>query len=200
VGLLARVNTRTLVLGAIAFLLVAVTAYDYSGGIARRGDPAPVEEGSQVQRKVPRSRVSELLRETGELKYFLAHAPEIRARYQAIAVPYAEAVATFATLYSSDESPQAAAKKRLLALLPAGMDVNGPLISEANPTDGGTVWLTATLSFGSNDSAAFETAVLSLGDPANGMLWKELSIASDFEKRALRATGKLLLLMVEQSE
>jgi hypothetical protein len=188
------------VLGAIAFVLVAITAYDYTVGIGRRGDSAAVAEESPVKHNGPRSRVSELLREAGELEYFLAHAPEIRTRYQTIAVPYAEAVATFATLYASDESPQAVAKQRLSALLPAGMSVTGPLISEANPTDAGTVWLTATLSFSSSDSAAFETAILRLGDPANGTLWKELSIASNLEQRTLQASGKLVLLMVERNE
>jgi hypothetical protein len=198
--MLPKLNTRTLVLGVLALSLVGVTAYDYTVGIGRRADSSAVEEAAPVRHDAPRSRVSELVRETAELKHFLAHAPEVRARYQAIAVPYAEAVATFGTLYAPGESPQAVARKRLSGLLPAPVDVSGLLVSEVNPSDRGAVWLTATLSFGSNDSAAFETAVLKLGDPANGTLWKELSIASDVEARTLRASGKLLLLMVEQSE
>jgi hypothetical protein len=198
--MLPKVNKRTLTLGAIAFLLVGATAYDYTAGIGPRREPAAVQARLQAKHEAPRSRVADLVRETAELKYFLAHAPEIRGRYQAIAVPYAEAVATFATLYNPGESPQAVAKQRLAGLMPAGVDVSGLLVSEAAPTERGAVWLTATLSFSSKDSAAFETALLALGDPANGTLWKEMEVGSDPETRTLRASGKLLVLMVEQNE
>ena len=203
--MLPRVNKRTLILGVIAFVLVGATVYDYTVGIGPGKHPSAGAERSQAKQakragEAPRSRVAELVRETSELKYFLAHAPGIRGRYQAIAVPYAEAVASFVTLYGPGESPQAIAKKRLSGLLPPGVDLSGLLVSEAPATSKGAVWLTATLSLSSRDSAAFEAAVLALGDPANGTLWKELDIGSDPETRTLRASGKLLALMVEQSE
>ena len=199
--MLPTVKPRTLVLGAIALGLIGVTVYDYTSGIApRRTNFATVEPVLPVEPGAPRSRVSGLLRETAELKYFLAHAAEIRARYQAIAAPYAEAVATFVTLYAPDESPQGVANKRLSGLLPAGLELSGPLVSEVTPDDKGALWLTATLSFASADSAAFESALLALGDPANGVLWKELNVTGDPDKRMLRASGTLRLLMVEQVE
>ena len=199
--MLRKVKPRTLVLGALALVLVGVTAYDYTSGLVpRRKNFATVEPVLSVEHDAPRSRVSQLLRESAELKYFLAHAAEIRAHYQAIAAPYAEAVATFATLYAPDESPQRIAQKRLTDLLPAAVELSGPLVSEVAPDDKGALWLTATLSFTSADSAAFETALIALGDPANGVLWKELSVTGDPEKRILRASGTLRVLMVERAE
>ena len=193
-------NKRTLILGVAAFLLVAVTIYDYTAGPDQpRHSPATGSRLSPKQETSP-SRIGGLIREASELKYLLGHAPEIRGRYQAIAVPYAEAVASFVTLYNPGESPQAVARSRLAALVPAGVNLSGLLVSEGASTDRGAVSLTATLSFASNDSAAFETAILALGDPANGMVWKELNIGSDSENRTLQASGKLLMLMVEQSE
>jgi hypothetical protein len=109
-------------------------------------------------------------------------------------------VATFVTLFGPGESPQAVAKERLAKLLPPGVEIGALLVSEVNPTDKGAVWLTATLSLSSNDSVAFRNAVLALGDATNGTVWQELSMAADSEKRTLRGTGKVLLLMIQQVE
>jgi hypothetical protein len=155
---------------------------------------------SQARSQAEVKRLPALVRETEELNHFLAHGREIRTRYQAIAVPYVEAVATFVTLFGPGESPQAVAKERLAKLLPPGVEIGALLVSEVNPTDKGAVWLTATLSLSSNDSVAFRNAVLALGDATNGTVWQELSMAADSEKRTLRGTGKVLLLMIQQVE
>ena len=91
-------------------------------------------------------------------------------------------------------------QKRVLELLPEGVKIGDVLVSQAAPGNKGAIWLTANLSFSSSDSAAFEKAILSLGDAANGMLWKELTAAGDAEHKSLRASGQLALLMVEHAE
>jgi hypothetical protein len=74
------------------------------------------------------------------------------------------------------------------------------LVSSAPNSDQGAVILIATLNFASNDSLAFEKALLALGDATNGTVWKELAVTSNPDQRELKASGQLALLMVEQVE
>ena len=196
-----KVNTRTIVLAVVALLLVGATVYDYTrnAGTGSSGEELePTTAGRQAGAQT--SRVTLLAREAAELKYFLAHASQVRARYQTIAVPYAESVATFATLYPAGEDPAEIAKKRIAGLLPKNVEMSGLLIAQANTNEKGATWLTATLVLSGNDSDAFEQAILALGDAANGTVWKEMTIVGDVEHRTLRASGQLALLMIEQVE
>lgn len=196
-----KVNARTAVLAVVALLLVGATVYDYtrSPGVGSSDNELePTTAGRQAGTET--DRVTLLAREVVELKYFLAHAPQVRARYQTIAVPYAESVATFATLYSAGEDPAEIAKKRIAGLLPKNVEMSDLMIAQANANEKGVTWLTATLVLSGNDSAAFEQAILTLGDAANGTVWKGMTIAGDAEHRTLRASGQLALLMIEQVE
>lgn len=194
-----KANARTAALAAVALLLVAATVYDYT---VKRGDSAPPgEAGGLVPPQPARpGRVAALSEEAAELKHFLAYAPQVRARYSAIAAPYAESVATFAALYPAGASPAESAKKGVAALLPKNVEMSDFMVARAEPGDKGATWLNATLVLDSGDSEAFGKAVLALGDAANGSVWKELTIAADAERRTLRASGQLALLAVEQAE
>ena len=197
-----RINIRTVVLAAIALLLAGATVYDYTRkpgrGASSDEASAPALQGRPANTRP--NRIASLVKEAAELKHFLAYAPQIRARYHAIAAPYAESVATFATLYPVGETSAEAAKKGIAGLLPKNVEMSGLMIAQANPSDKGATWLTATLVLSSSDSEAFEKAILALGDAANGTIWKGLTIAGDAEHRTLRASGQLALLMVEQAE
>ena len=196
-----KINTRTAVLFAIALLLAGATVYDYTGGSGTGShDNEYVPAGAGRHVGVQTNRVALLAREAAELKHFLAYAPQVRARYHAIAVPYAESVATFATLYSAGETPAEIAKKRVAGLLPKNVEMSDLMIAQANPGDKGAIWLTASIVLSSSDSDAFEKAILVLGDAANGTIWKGVTIAGDTEHHTLRASGQLALLMVEQVE
>ena len=193
-------------LGLGAALLVCAVIYDNTVGFGEKSPSAGlVEKRAEpvVQGEVGishRGKAASLAGEIAELRYFLAHAPEVRARYQKIAVPYAESVATFATLYPKGEDPVAVAKKYLAGLLVAPIKLGDVLISAAPGGDQGAVMLTANLNFASNDSLAFEKALLTLGDANNGTVWKELTVNSNADQRELKAVGQLTLLMVEQVE
>ena len=201
-------NARTAVLGAVALALAAATAYDLTVGFGDVSQPGraapgagnPVPGAGQAAR-APQAPPAEILaREVAELEHFLAAAPLVRSRYQVMAVPYAEAVATFATLHGAGDSLPRVARARVAALLPRGVKLEEMLVSEAAAADSGATWLSATLNLSSDDSAAFETALIRLGEAANGMVWKELAVVSDPERRSLRASGQLALLMVRQAE
>ena len=199
----AALNSRTAVLAAVAAALVGATLYDQIVGFGDRPEPderpARKAPALQVDSPVKAGRGS-IAREIAELEHFRAAAPAVRARYQAIAVPYAEAVATFATLYAAGEPPAAVARQRVAALLPPGVRVDTMLVSEPGAADAAATWLTAQLNISSGDSEAFAAALVRLGDAANGMAWKELTVVSDPERRFLRASGQLALLMIRQAE
>jgi hypothetical protein len=196
-----KVNTRTTVLAVVALLLVGTTLYDYTrspGAGSSDKELEPATAGRQAGTRA--DRVTLLAREAAELKYFLAHAPQVRARYQTIAVPYAESVATFATLYSAGENPAEIAKKRIAGLLPKNVEMSDLLIARTNVNEKGATWFDATLVLSGSDSDAFEQAVLTLGDATNGTVWKGMTLVVDTEHRTLRASGQLALLMIEQVE
>lgn len=186
-------------LAAVALLLAGATVYDYIRGHGTESPaPATAEPGQQDDTRT--GRVALLAREAAELKHFIAHAPQVRARYHTIAAAYAESVATFATLYPAGASPAEIAKKRVAGLLPKNVEMSDLMIAQTNANDKGATWLTATLALSSSDSEAFGKAILALGDAANGIIWKGMTIAGDAEHRTLRASGQLALLMVEQAE
>lgn len=192
----AALTPRTALLAAVAAALAGATLYDQMVGF---GDRAERVVAVPTKTSVPSERGS-LVREIAELEHFRAAAPAVRARYQAIAVPYAEAVASFATLHAPGEPVAAVARARVAALLPPGVKLDAILVSEAGAAEAAATWLTAQLNLSGGDSEAFATALLRLGDAANGMVWKELAVVSDPERRTLRASGRLALLMVRQAE
>lgn len=201
-----KTHRKTLLLGLGAALLTCAVIYDNtigsgekstSGGlIEKRASLVGLGDGGVSHRGKATSLVSEIV----ELRYFLAHAPEVRARYQKIAVPYVESIATFATVYSKGDDPAVVAKKYLTGLLVAPIKIGDVLISSAPNRDQGAVMLIANLNFASNDSLAFEKALLTLADATNGMAWKELTVTGDPDQRELKASGQITLLMVEQAE
>jgi hypothetical protein len=207
-----RVNKRTVALSAVAVLLVAATVYDQMVGFG--GPTQPVRATREAPRApaatatarrpapplLPQNAAAKLSQEIAELEHFIAAAPVVRTRYQAIAVPYAEAVATFATLHGGGEALANVARARVAALLPDGVKVDGMLVAEPAVADAGVAWLTATLNLSSGDSDAFAKALVRLGDAANGMSWKQLAVVGNPERKTLRANGQLALLMVRQAE
>jgi hypothetical protein len=193
-------NARILVLAVVAMLLVAVTIYDYTRRPGEKNEPGPLAMESEKAATIAVSRITQLSREAVELDYFIAHANQVRERYQSIAAPYAESVATFVTLYSAGESISDIVRQRIPQLLPKGVEIKELMIAEANPDGKGATALTATLVLNGSDSKAFEDSLLVLGNAANGMVWKTLNVVANKEQRTLRASGQLSLLMVEQAE
>ena len=182
-------------LALFALLVAIATIYDYTNGFS-----------SSVLSTVKHSKedrpdmTSKLTREIFELNYFIAHKSAINERYQAIAVPYSESIATFVSLYAPGNLSNTDIKARLTKLLPAEVKVGDILLGQTNQDDKGAQWITATLTLSSSDSKAFEQAMVTLGDASNGAVWEELSIAGDAEHHTLKASGQLALLMVEQAE
>lgn len=201
-GQTGGISRRILALGGIAALLVALTVYDYTsgsgGGRSTASKPASVEKSPSAPSAAA---LSGQWREVAELRHFRDHADAIRQRYQTVAVPYAESVATFATLYGAGQSASEQAARAIRGLVPAEVEVKDVLMAESGAAErGGIVWLDATVSLSSGDSQAMSRALLTLGDAANGMVWKELSAGIDAERKRIQAKGRLAVLMLPQAE
>ena len=208
---LPQISRRTLMLAGLAIGMAGLTFYDYRVGLPDRGGGSSLDTGQPraARNQAPRH----ALRQTGdgqsnsqsngqsiaELENVLKHAEVIRQRYRTIAVPYAESVAGFATLYAPGEIPKDKAAAAIRSLIPAEVEIKDMLISEA-PTTSGSLWLTASLSLTGSDSRAMIAALLALGDAANGMVWKELALGVDDERRQIAAKGRISLLMAQLAE
>ncbi len=200
---LPKFSRRTLILAGLAVGMAGLTLYDYSVGLPDRGVSSHRETGNSPVEAASVARVAANRSGTGqsiaELENILGHADIIRQRYRAVAVPYAEAVASFATLYAPGEIPRDKATSAIRGLIPAEIEVKDLLISTA-PSTNGSLWLTATVSLSGSDSRAMIAALLALGDAANGMVWKELALGVDDERRLISAKGRISLLMAQLAE
>lgn len=203
---------RTLALAAAAAALSVLTFYDYTRGLgdrspertlrtARPAGPAALSP-ALVTPALPSSAEARAgyWNELRVLRHLRDHATDIRQRYQAIAVPYAEAVAGFSTLYPAGRAPREQAAQAIRDMLPPDVELKDLLLADMEPSRSGVTWLTATISLTSADSQAMARALLRLGAGAGGMAWKELSAGVDSERRIVNARGQLAMLMVPQAE
>lgn len=202
---------RTLVLGLLALVLTGLTIYDYShdkAGTSRRSAPTRDEPVLSTAATGPASRsasvsasgAAALWREILELRHFRAHADLIRQRYQAVAGPYAELVAPLATLGTSGVAPREQVTLAVQSLLSPEVKIKDLLVAEQSASGAAAQWAEATLSLSSGDSQAMARALVALGDAGNGMIWKELAVGVDTDRRSVQAKGKLALLLVRQAE
>lgn len=200
---LPQLSSRTLLLAGLAIGMVGLTLYDYIVGLPDRGGGSAIDAGRARPASTPTPR--RVAPQTGgshgiaELENILKHAEVIRQRYRTIAVPYAESVAGFATLYAPGEIPRDKAAAAIRSLIPAEVEIKDMLIAEA-PSATGSLWLTATLSLTGSDSRAMIAAVMALGNAGNGMVWKELALGVDDERRLISAKGRISLLMAQLAE
>jgi hypothetical protein len=202
--MVGRPSRRTTLLAMAALMLAALTVYDQMHGLggdrgkSRKGSASSATAGTAISAPAP-SR-TDPWRDVAQLRHYLAHATTIRKRYQTIAVPYAEAVATFATFYVADRPLRETATGAVRGLLPAGVEVQDLLVAEFAPDPQGIVRAEATISLVSADSQAMSSALLALGDAANGMIWKTLSLAADPERRRIQAKGQIAMVMLPRAE
>jgi hypothetical protein len=190
-----RESMRTLLLGATALVLVALTIFEYTAGKPGGNDSDPARPAASGD-----ERLAEKWDKIARLRYYRDNAPVIRQRYATIAVPYAESIAGFAALHPPGADAKSVAEQAVRDLLPAGVELKDILLAEAAKPVAGIVWLTATVSLASGDSQALSAALLALGNAGNGMIWKELSLGVDTANRRIQAKGELTLIAIEQAE
>ncbi len=169
---LQRISGRTLMLMGLAIVMVCLTLYDTLVGLPDRNGRTAAQSGKAGTVDVPAPH--RLAPDAGnilsiaELQNILKHGEVIRQRYRTVAVPYAEAVASFATLYAPGEIPKDKAATAIRSLVPPQVEIKDMLISEVSSATG-SLWLTATLSLSGSDSSAMIAALVALGDAANGV-------------------------------
>lgn len=202
-----KVN-RTGVMGGVAALLAVVTFLDYTGGTGSSGSSASRAQRSSAAdtltsasaRAGGHASASQLWQEIRALSRLAENAPAVTRQYQSLAVPYAEMMAEVAVVHGPDEKPEAAAKRALAALLPPAVQIKALLVADGALAQQGNTLLTVKLSLESDDSQAMQQALLALGNPAAGMVWRELSLSADSEKRLVAIGGQLSVLAIQHAE
>jgi hypothetical protein len=199
-------------MGGIAVLLTALTVLDYMSGSgspgsrSQRAMPAAPAVGESARPSTPTGQRTEhasasaVWREIRTLTQLQDNAAAVTKRYQALAVPYAEMMAEVAVVQDADEKPEAAAKRGLGALLPAEVQIKALLVADDAVKQQDNTLLTVSLSLESSDSRAMQQAVLALGNPAAGLVWRELSVSADSEKRLIQTSGVLSVLSIRMAE
>lgn len=205
-----RIN-RTAVMGGIAVLLTALTLLDYMTGsgssqpsgarapLADSAAPAGNEPAPGASRAGPAA-ASRAWQEIRALSRLRENAAAVTDRYQTLAIPYAEMMAEVAVVHGADEKPDAAAKRAIAALLPPTVQIKTLLVTDGGLVQQGNTLLSVNLSLESADSLAMQQAVMALGNPAAGLVWRELALNADGEKRRIALTGLMSVLAVRYAE
>ena len=202
-------SRRQWVLGGIAVVLTALTIWDYSTPTGNpnsrrdRGDSSGSAYVTSDAKEIPgaqQSRPEDPWQEAARLRHLLNSAKVIRQRYNTIAVPYAEAVASFAGLHPPGQTARAAAEHAIKSLVPEGVELKDMLIAEGATPAPGVANFKATVSLASSDSRAVARAIQALGEAANGMIWTSFSLGVDGGSQRLLVKGELAIITVEQAE
>ncbi len=198
-------------MGGIAVLLTALTLLDYMTGsgasqpsgarapLADSAAPAGNEPAPGASRAGPAA-ASRAWQEIRALSRLRENAAAVTDRYQTLAIPYAEMMAEVAVVHGADEKPDAAAKRAIAALLPPTVQIKTLLVTDGGLVQQGNTLLSVNLSLESADSLAMQQAVMALGNPAAGLVWRELALNADGEKRRIALTGLMSVLAVRYAE
>ena len=205
-----RIN-RTAVMGGIAVLLTALTLLDYTvgpGSSQLSGARSPLDDSAAPAGNEPApgasragpAAASRAWQEIQTLSRLRENAAVVADRYRTLAIPYAEMMAEVAVVHGADEKPDAAAKRAIAALLPPTVQIKALLVTDGGLVQQGNTLLSVNLSLESADSLAMQQAVMALGNPAAGLVWRELALNADGEKHRIALTGLLSILAVRYAE
>lgn len=206
-------------MGGVAAVLVGLTVLDYSAGpssvpksktssAARADGPAPARSASSPEapdatQDSPTSVSTTRDTDTSEEMRFLAalrhNAAIVTERYQTAAVPYAEMMGHVAVSFAAGEKPEEATKRSITDLIPPTVRITTLLVAEGGKTAQDPL-LSVSLALESNDSEAMQEVVLKLGDPAAGLIWREMSLVADSSKHLLSLSGVISVLPLRYAE
>ena len=195
-------------MGGIAVLLTALTLLDYTvgpGSSQLSGARSPLDDSAAPAGNEPAAgagpaAASRAWPEIQTLSRLRENAAVVADRYRTLAIPYAEMMAEVAVVHGADEKPDAAAKRAIAALLPPTVQIKALLVTDGGLVQQGNTLLSVNLSLESADSLALQQAVTALGNPAAGLVWRELALNADGEKRRIALTGLMSVLAVRYAE
>lgn len=197
---LPRLSSRTIFLAGLATFVTSLAVYDLFVGLPDRNGSSWT--GTKLVKPVANRSTGRTAQDgetIAELESIIRNAEVIRQRYKFVAVPYAESIAGFSTLYLPGEVPRDKANAAIRGLISSDVEIREMQISETS-SSASSLWLTATVSLSSGNSKAMINALLALGDASNGMVWKELSLGVDEQRKQISATGSIRLLMARLAE
>lgn len=207
--------TRTSVLIAVAVVVGMLLLLDQTGHLPGGNGAAPPSrhEASRVASPVatlpsPSAEVvgtgvggwQQIATRYAELKGYADAHGVIEAAYAAVAAPYAEAVATYQATYPAGHQPETGLEQLVRQHIPNHLRLVELKISPPQPRAKGGYTSNANITVLGADSQAVSQALLALGNPDNGTLWKELTLTVDAKARSLRLEGLLAITLVESAE
>jgi hypothetical protein len=214
---LRRPPLRITLLLAFALLMVGLVLLD-QGYLSDDDKPAPRRRpaASAEVAQAPAVRANEVVMQAhssetvpwrqlagryAELKGFVGAKDEIERAYASVSGPYSEGIATYAASYPAGSRPPGENLDRLIRQhLNDRLRVVDLNVTPPTPQGAGRFISTVRISLLSADSQAMTQAILDLGNPDNGLLWKELTLMVDSSKKTLRADGQLALTLIESAE
>jgi hypothetical protein len=142
----------------------------------------------------------QLAAQYGELKGYLDAKDDIARAYALVSGPYAEAIATYSATYPAGNRPGENLDRFIRQHLSSRLRLVNLKIMPPTPSGQGRYVSTANISLLAADSQAMAQAILDLGNPDNGLLWRELTVIADAAKKTLRVDGQLALTLIESAE
>lgn len=180
----------------MALCLTVLTMYDQSAQRPVRDVPHPASSSTEAGN----DGVGEKRQRLARLRHMRDNADVIRRNYAHVSVPYAESIAGFAALHGLNVDPLKAVEQAVRDLLPAGVELKEIIVGRAGKAFLGVETMSATVMLSSGDSRALSAALINLGNAANGVAWRGLSLGVDAASRQIRVKGEITVLAVEQAE
>lgn len=190
-------------MGGLAVLLTVLTILDHfpnSASTGASGRPARAQRDSGALGSGAAQSSSLAWQNIRTLSQLGENAPLVTRRYQSLAVPYAEMMAGVAALHGTEETPVEAAKRAIGDSISPEVRIKALLVAEGAVSRRNSTLISVNLNLESSDSRAMQQAVLALGAPQSGMVWREMSLAVDNEQRLIQVSGVLSVLAVRLAE
>lgn len=191
---LGCVPRRTLVLGAVAVVLVAVLLARETGmvslGDGDTGSPSPASQRADLVERI------------ADLSRFANAAEGIRETYQEHAFDYARDMSRVRTLMlDRSRDPTTVAADAVREVVRAGPVVD-PAVEAGTAQDrgGGVHQVLVSVDFTTPSDRHADRVIRQLGDPATGSVWAEVSLVADPKAKRVTVSGQLRTLVIESAE
>lgn len=186
-------RTRTIVLGAIAAVLLVAVAFQEYGQAFLPGFEGATPDTADRERLV--TRIERLSR-------FVNAADQIEQRYSDNAFTYAQQVANVRSLMTDPgDTPKQLARRSVQGVVEKAAVSNSQVqVGAPNRRGAGVHEVLVSISFSTPSNQHATRVVRTLGDPGGGSVWRSLSISADRDAETVTVSGDLKVLVLESAE
>ena len=177
---------RTTVLLAVLGVLGVLVVYDYSmrGSNIRPSTSAGMDAARPLAQWLALVNVEDT----------------INRAYGEAALPYAEMAVGLSTFSLKVKDPRKTLETAIRGQLPAAVEVKDLLVGEPTRQADGVYTLSARLHLTTTGDREAIQAIWALGEPAQGIAWKDYTVSVDAEQRRIDISGELDAVVVQAVE